>query len=206
MASTFAVQNPADAVNVALARLGYKLRVGSLYDGSAAAKKALDIYAQTRDTLLRDGDWPFAERNVAGTLLKQAPVGGYFPPNVWSTAYPPLPWNYEYAYLSDCLDVRAVKPTPIFVPNFDPQPNIFAVANDTGFTPPQRVILSNVPNAIIVYTGQVTDPLTWPPDFVEEFAAALARRLAVFVGGPDAVKLEAADEQAEMAQAASEQG
>ena len=38
----------ADMVNLALRRVGYKLRVGNLYDGSMAAKMALDVYAQTR--------------------------------------------------------------------------------------------------------------------------------------------------------------
>ena len=206
MASSFAVQSPADLANVALARIGFKLRVGNLYEGSAHAKKILDVYAQTRDTLLRDGDWPFAERNVAGTLLKSAPAGGYIPPTVWSTAYPPLPWIYEYAYPGDCLRVRAVKPTPILVPNFSPQPNLFAVVNDNGFTPPQRVVVSNVANAVIVYNGQITDPNTWAADFCEAFAAALARRVGPGLEGLEAAKLEAADEQVEQDNAEVQQG
>lgn len=206
MAANSPITSPSDIVNVALRRIGYKLRVGSLYDGSKAASNALDIFSQTRDELLQQNDWPFSERNVAMTLLKQAPVLGYIPPTVWSTAYPPLPWIFEYAWPDDCLKVRAVKPAPLFVPNFDPQPNVFATPNDNSLAPPARVICCNVPSALLVYTGQVTDPTAWNADFVEVVASALGRRLAPVLVGLDVAKLEAGDEQASMATAERQEG
>ena len=78
----YAVSSPADVVNLSLVRIGYKERVSWLYDGSNAARAALDIYGQTRDALLRDGDWPFAMRSAVGVLLKQAP-DAYVPPTAW---------------------------------------------------------------------------------------------------------------------------
>ena len=207
MVSTAGVQSPADLANLAFVRMGYKLRVGSLYDGSKAAKYALDIYAQTRDEELRSFDWGFAERNIALTLLKQAPVGGYIPPTVWNEAVnPPVGYVFEYAYPADCLKVRSVKQTPLFFPNFDPQPNIWSVANDDAYSPPQRVVLCNVPNALMVYTGQVTDPTTWDVGFVEAFAASLARHLGPVLVGAEVAKLGAADEQASTTMAELEQG
>ncbi|SDD95369.1 hypothetical protein SAMN05216337_1017143 [Bradyrhizobium brasilense] len=200
------VSTPADLVNVALQRIGYKGRVGNLFEGSAAAKDALDIYAQTRDEILRKGDWGFAERNLAMELLKSAPAGGYTPPNVWTPASPPLPWRFEYAYPSDCLDVRAIKGQSVFVMDFDPQPITFTVANDSALVPPRKVILCNVPDALLTYTGQVTDPTSWEPDFVEAFAAALGRRLAPALVGMEAAKLLIADEQMSTAQALAVQG
>lgn len=196
MASSAAAQNPADLCNLALVRMGYtKGRVGSLYDGSQAAKKFLDVYGQTRDELLRSSDWGFAERNIVMTMLKQAPAAGYIPPAVWNPANnPPLPWLYEYAYPADCLKVRAVKNVPLFVPNFDPQPNVISIANDNALNPPQRVVLCNVPLAVMVYTGQITDPLTWDVQFIETFAAALARHVTPGLMGAEAAKMEAADE------------
>lgn len=198
------LQSPADIVNDALTRLGYKDRVGSLYEGSKASKKALDIYGQTRDTMLRDGQWPFARRDIAATPVKSAPVGGYFPPNVYNpNVNPPPPWLYEYTYPDDCLEVRAVRPAPILIPNFNPRPHIFAIANDSG----EQVILSNVNNALITYTGQVTDMTDWPPDFTEAFCAALARRLApVLATSPDVLKMEPQDEAFETQSAQRQQG
>ncbi len=188
MVSSVAVQSPADAVNAALVRLGYRLRVGSLFDGSDAAKNALDVYAQTRDELLRQNDWGFAERNIAATLLKSAPAA-YVPPTVWNPALnPPLPWRFEYVYPGDCLKVRAVKPTPIFLPDYDPQPFVFSVINDNLLNPPAKAIVCNAANAILVYTGQVTDPITWEADFTEAFIDALAEVMAPSTN-PEMLKL-----------------
>lgn len=198
--------SPADVVNNALTRIGYKLRVGSLFDGSEAASNALDIYAQTRDEILRQNDWGFAERNVSLTLLKSAPAGGYVPPTVWTTAYPALPWLYSYQYPDDCLKVRALKPSPIFLQSYDPQPYVFNLANDNSYTPPKKVVLCNVVDAILVYTGQVTDPTTWEADFGEGFCAALGRRLAAGLGLADMLKIAIPDEANTMAVAEREQG
>jgi hypothetical protein len=196
------LQSPADIVNAALTRIGYHDRVGSLYEGSKAAKKSLDIYSQTRDEMLRTGNWPFSRRDVLATLIKAAPVGGYTPLTPWSSTYPPPPWAFEYGYPSDCIKVGAVKPPPVFTPNFTPQPFIFAVANDGN----QRVILSDVPNATITYTGQITDPTQMPPDFVEAFMASLARRLLPILGDPKMLQAEAQDEVVETAIADRQQG
>ena len=197
------LQSPADIINASLTRIGFKDRVGSLYEGSKAAKKSLDIYGQTRDQMLREGDWSFAQREVTGTLIKSAPVGGYVPPIVWNNlTYPPLPWAFEYMYMGDCIKVRAVKPQLILIPNFSPRPYLFRIANDSG----QRVILSNVENAIITYVGQVTNPTDMPPDFIEALVASVARRIAPVLSTLDATKFEAQAEQVETQIAEHEQG
>lgn len=197
-----------DVVNLALGRIGYDGRIGSIYEGSRAAKKSLDIYGQTRDDMLRDSNWPFASRTITATLLKSAPAGGYIPPNGWNPAnHPPQPWSFEYEYPSDCLEARACKPSALFVPNFAPQYYPFAVANDANYTPARRVILSNVASALLIYCAQVTDPSQWPPDFIEAFAAALGQRLAPdLMKSLDMAKLEAADSAAETAEADRRQG
>lgn len=201
------ISTPADVVNLALSRIGQADRIGSIYEGSKAAKAAIDVYSQTRDELLRDGDYGFAERNVAASLLKFAPPDGYFPPNLWDgTLYPPTPWLYEYAYPDDCLKVRSVKPQPLFVMNFDPQPNVFRIENDKYYTPSRKVILCNVENAMLVYSAQVTDPTVWEADFIEMFAAALGRKMAPVLATMDVAKFEAADEAQAHAIAATTQG
>lgn len=205
MASVVTV--PADAVNLAMIKLGRNERVGSLYEGSKWAKAALSIYGQTRDALLRAGDYGFAERNVNATLLKQALAGGYTPGNPWNGLNnPPPPWVFEYAYPADMLKLRAVKPIPVFVMNFDPQPNVFAVENDNFYTPAKKVILCNVPNAQLVYTAQVTDLTTWEADAIEEFADALARGMALAIANMETAKFVAAEEGQAAATAMSEEG
>lgn len=188
------ISDPADMINLALARIGKKDRVASIWEGSEVAKQALDIYSQTRDAVMRANDYAFSERNVSLSLLKQAPATGYFPPNPWSGATnPPPPWLFEYTYPDDCLKVRSIKSAPLFVMEFDPQPNVFMIANDNYYTPPRKVILCNVPDAMLVYTGQVTNPATWEADFIEAFAAELGRRLAPVLANMEVAKFEAAD-------------
>ncbi len=199
------IQNPADAVNAALIRIGYRRQISDLYDGSDAAQLALSQYGQVRDALMRDGDWGFAQRNVPLVLLKQAPANmTYLVP--WTNAFPPLPWKFEYEYPADMLRLRAVKPTPIFIPSYDPQPNVWAIDNDNSFNPPQRVILCNVENAICVYSGRVTDPTTWPSDFTEALIDALGESLGPALSGMETTQLAAAEGTRDTATAKMEQG
>ena len=200
------ITTPADIVNLALVRIGHPLRVGSLYDGSAAAKRSLDIYAQTRDEMLRDEAPDFARREINLTLLKSAPSGGYIPPVVWSTAYPQLPFSYEYLYPDDCVKFGSIRNPLLFVPNFDPQPLTFSVANDNSYTPTKRVILCYTPNAIGTYVGQIFDPSVMDVGFIESLAASLARRLTVALADPKLLQAESADEAAEAMAAETVQG
>lgn len=203
---TSAIQTPTDLVNMSLRRIGYKLSVGSLYEGSEASAFALDIYAQTRDEFLRASDADFSEGNIALQLLKQAPDGGYVPPITWSDAYPPLPWVFEYAYPDDCLKVRSIRPQAIFVMEFDPHPITYSLSNDNSFTPAQKVLLCNTPSALLTYTRRVTDLTNWEPDSIEAFAAALGRRLVPSLLGLDALKAVVPDEQNAVSTAEKNQG
>lgn len=199
----------ADIVNASLVRIGSKMSIGHLYDGSAAAQLALNTYGQTRDEMLRSQDWDFAQRTVALTLLKSAPTSGYIPGfSPWNPATnPAVPWLFEYGYVDDCLKVRAIKPTPIFAgPNFDPQPHTFSISNDNAFTPPQRVILTNVADALMVYTARVTDPSLWAVDFAEAFTNQLGERLAPALASLQVAQMEAAEGAVSTKMASMEQG
>lgn len=201
------VNSPEDVINLVLRRIGHPLRIGSIYDGSVAAKASLDVYGQTRDELLRELKPDFARREVNLTLLKSAPVNGYIPPVAWDpTVNPPLPWLFEYAYNADMIEVGSVRAAPLFLPNFDPQPNSFETANDNAFNPAQKVILTNVANAVATYTGRITNPATWEAGFVEALVGSLARRLAVSLSDPKLLEFEAKDEAAETAVAGMRQG
>lgn len=195
------LRNPADVVNAALDRIGYKKNVGSLYDGSEQAAAALAIYGQTRDDMLRNFDWGFAERDLQLTLLKTAPVLGYSAARPWDSATDPIPpWIYEYEYPdkpggtpNDMLKLRSLRAVTV-IPEYDPQAIVWRIANDNSYTPARKVILTNLENAIAVYTAQVTDPTQWEPGFTEALITQLGRRLGPVLVGLDAAKLEAQDE------------
>lgn len=170
------ISDVASVVNLALRRMGYKKRVSSLLDGSDAASQALDVYGQERDALLRDGDWQFCSRSITATLLKSAPANYFDTP--WNPVdHPPLPWQFEYEYPDDCLKVRLVKPNSMLMFNPEPYWNNFAINNDNGATPPAQTIVSNVPSAVLIYAGRVTNPSDWPADFTDALAVRLLNTL-----------------------------
>jgi|GEM_PF-1682194 len=196
------LRSPADIANNAFARMGLKMRVGTLLDGSDQAAVMLDLYGNARDTMLREFDYDFAQASVSLTVVKSAPVGGYFPPNVWSpTTNPPVGFMWEYLYPDDALKIRMVKPQPGFVINADPRFYPFTEANDKYPNPPSIptapgwVILTNVPNAIAVYTRRVTDPGSWDQAFTESLAARLAALAGPSLVGLDTSKMTVPESQ-----------
>lgn len=202
---TLVLSTPEDVINAALVRIGYKARIGSIFEGSDAASAALDIYSQTRDDMLRTGDWGFARRDITLTLLKTAPAGGYAV-TAWNNTYPPLPWNYEYQYPSDCLKVRALRLTPIFLPDFDPQPVVFDTPNDVVDEETEKVIVAMIgPTVVCTYAGQVTDPTQWEASFTEALVDRLAKLLAPMLN-EKAFQAAAVEEQSADVMAAETQG
>lgn len=202
MAITTSLRSPADIANVALARMGYKLRVGTLFDGSDHASSLLDIYAQTRDQMLREFDYDFAERTALLTLLKSVPSSDY----PWDPAtMPPIGWTFEYGFPTDAIKIRLIQPQPNFV--FDPDPQFYAFSeyNDPTFSPAQRVILSDVQNAVATYTARVTDPETWDVAFTDALAIRLAALLGPQLMGPDSNRATLPQAQGEQAISEMEQ-
>ena len=204
---TAGLSSPADIVNAALAGFKYPLRIGDLYDGTPAAAKALSIYIQARDALMRTSDWGFPRGDVTLTLLKSAPLSGYSLTTPWTPATnPPLPYLYEYAYPADCLMLRSLRPTPLFLPEFTPRPYVFEIANDnvpvTGQpTAPGRVILCYAPSAIGTYTRQVTDMTQWDVGFTDAFIREIQQRI-----GPALEEMNAAGVDQEKTELAVSQG
>lgn len=195
-----------DICNLALRRIGYPTPIGFVFEGSVAARVAVEIYSQTRDDLLREDDWDFARQAVTLTLLKTAPVGGYvFTP--WTSAYPPPPWTYEYEYPTDCLEMRTVRPLPVLLSEYDPSPNVFIVAHDATITPPGPAILTNLRAAQGVYTASVSDTSQWTTGYTNALIDALATRFQEALAPEDnAVKLRLAEQQQGAAMAATRRG
>jgi hypothetical protein len=176
------ITSPADVVNLALSKIGIKDRIGNIYEGSAAAKAALDIYSQTRDEMLRSSDWGFAEKIAAGVLTGNAA---------------PFPWTFEYAYPTDCVKVRNLFGATYIADTNDPRPTLWTV----GGIAAAKVIWAKIATCTLVYTKQVTDPSLWEPLFVEAFADALGKRIAPVLATADAAKMVGEQEKADAAQA-----
>lgn len=149
--------------NMALARIGHSERIASLEEKSKAARVCKLFFDQVRDYVLRDCDWPFA---TAYKVL--ADLGS-----------PPLNWQFRYQYPNDCLKARYINVPGIRLMGEEQMITYQIAAGSNG-----RVILTDMPQAELVYTLAITDPLLFDPMFV----SALAWRLASEIAMPLAVE------------------
>lgn len=179
--------SPVDVVNIALIEIGVsRTQVSSINpsDGSTEADVASIMYRPKIEALSRAAHWNCLRKQESLALLKASVIDGEASDNP-----PPRPWQYEYAYPVDCIKARFILPfwnnnytgTP-----FTTAPNIstvllqgppvkFAVATDRdaeGNT--VRVILTNMPQAIMVYTADfINSPDLWDPHFLAAATATL---------------------------------
>lgn len=122
-----------DIINQAFRSGGVPMRIEDPYEGSEAARVALELYAQCRDELLDLKDWSFNRRTAPLVLIKGPPPdGGYNLTQPWDPVTSPAPdFLYEYEYPPDCVDLRAIIPPPIgSMPDLDPRPAVWRVDND----------------------------------------------------------------------------
>ena len=147
-----------DICNLALGHLGDAANVASINppDGSAQADHCARYYPIARDALLEMHDWSFASRREALVEVQSE-----------SDA-----WDYCYAQPNGVLTIRSVQ-GPADSDTFLREPfSAETLANGA------QVIYTNVPDAVLRYTGAATSPTVFSPLFVTTLAASLASMLA----------------------------
>lgn len=163
-------------VNNALDQMGYSRHIGSIYEGTPTARVALDLWGQTRDSLLNrmEPDWARKDAKLVQNKVAPAVSGSTAQYDLipWSNIYPPLPWLYEYLSPSDCVKPLQVKPSVLTLPIWKPRAIPFRHVIDTVET-----ILTNEPNAILIYTARVLDPDLWQNDFTDMMIQLLAQKM-----------------------------
>jgi hypothetical protein len=185
--------NTIEAVcNAALDAIGYKRHIGSIFDGTPAARIALDIWGQTRDELLSALQPDWARKDAELTILRQAPVD-YYQSVSWNSSYPPLPWLFEYAFASDMLVPLQIKDRPLSQA-WRPRYVRFRTATDaiTGV----NCILTDQAGAIATYIAQVLDPVLWHDDYTAAMIQRLVQQFAPLTqGAPSANEARRPSEQ-----------
>lgn len=154
--------------NMALSHIGSDARVTSISppDGSVEAGHCATFYDQARTELLEPGTWSFA--------LKRA--------NLAEVANASDAWAYAYAKPSDCLRaLRVLRPTAGLTVFTQDQ---YALTSDDSDSAPFAiegdVLYTNEPDAVLVYTRDLTDSTKFPPSFT----SALSFLLAGYLAGP----------------------
>jgi hypothetical protein len=131
-----------------------------------------------------------------GAPLKTAPPGGYPPGRPWNpTTDPEQPWIFEYAYPANCIEIRALRPSAVLIPEFTPMFTRFTTADDT--ITQTKVVLTNLPNAMANITGRVIDPNEWQDsNFTEALVDALAEQFQKWLpADPNKIQMAEADTQ-----------
>lgn len=174
--------------NRALLALGNQSQISSLSEGSPQANACATLFQPTYEQLARTAHWGCLryEQNLTLLLAAQGtqenPAGA--PP------FPPIPWAYQYQYPSNCLQMRFILPNlntpsggiPIFsaptgapmsVPGPRQIPYQVAYNTDTNGNPLQ-VILTNLSQAVAIYTVNQPNPEIWDSSFQAAMVASLA--------------------------------
>jgi hypothetical protein len=198
------VTTDVDVWNKALGAMGSRSTVASLQEQSAEANACALRYNDLRDQLLRAANWGFALGDATLALLRAAPgtpENSASTATTWNPSLPSPPWLYSYAYPTDCLRFRGVLP-PVFyggsgaVPISPVQSYIQApfggparerhwrqASEPDGNGNQQRVINTNVSQALGSYTRRIILPDSWDPEFGNALVYALAAELSIPLSG-----------------------
>lgn len=154
--------------NLALLRAGQLQRITALSDNSDAAKACRTAWELNRDATLEAAAWPFAMKRALLNAITDGERGA---------------WAYAYEEPNDCVAMRfldqADEDHPLGTYNTNPgeaEQLVFRIESDedTG----RRVILTNVENAVLVYTARIEQPARWSAMFRNAFGYQLASDLA----------------------------
>ena len=141
------------------------------FDQSTAAKACALLYTPAWQMLLREQDTEFSRQTA----------------NLAAGGAPTYPWSNAYLYPADCLKIRSVVPAS-WDPN-DPQAVRWSEQNQSIASTPTRIIFTNQPAAVLVYTTSNITPAVWDPGFQESVVRFLASQLALTLSGrPDLAK------------------
>lgn len=173
-----------DICNMALSAIGTRSTIAALTENSAEARQLSLQYPTALDAILQAAHWNFARAQKSLAVLKQVPTDTDVP----------QPWMYEYDYPSDCVQARYVM--PIFesapgtvpgaanVPFFTGPPIRFLVGTDLDSRGNRKkVILTNQPQAQLIYTVRIDDPSLYDANFVQALAGFLATLICIPLSG-----------------------
>jgi hypothetical protein len=156
-----------DICNLAIYHIGSSDTITSLTQTPATetSRACNAMYDISRQFVLQDHEWGFAELREDLALLSLTPVG----------------YEYAYQYPIGCLQGRN-----IYQSVDGEKPIDFAVMSQSTLT--SRMILTNEENAKLVYTGDIEDTNMFSPAFIMAFSYQLAANIAIPITKKTSVK------------------
>ncbi len=155
-------------VNMALSHLGAAPTENYLTENTTESKQARVWYDYSRITVLEAFDWNFARKRMTAQLHSDT---------ISETSTDPLAgvWSYRYQYPGDALVIRKLQNSG--APPGDASP--FEV--ETSLDGSQKTIVTDVEDAVIVYTWDQEAVSTFSGLFVLAFSHLLGHHMAFAV-------------------------
>ena len=157
--------------NMALSKIGASSSIESLTEDSAEAKECNLWYTFSRKQALASNDWSFARRRLTLATHGDDPPDGI--------------WGYRYQYPSDCIQFRKIESPVSGAGVWSPEEKrLVADADAIPFSieldedQDSKSILSNLDNAIGVYTMNLTEVTLFSEFFVTALSTAIAVNVA----------------------------
>lgn len=185
--------SPADICNLALDAITAKAQISGINPpvpaGSLAAQACSRAYQLQVDAVMCAANWN--DGRIQDNLeLLAAAQGTPENPDGTTLPIPPFPWRYLYAYPNGCVRFRFLM-TPPQSPQSDVPIMTNSIVNPANAMPTSsspyvvgittdangnqiKAIMTNVENAVGVWSGRVENPDLWSPLFLQAVIAALA--------------------------------
>lgn len=170
--------SPVQIANMALSHIGAKDTIESFDEASVEARTAKIWYNHARLSSLEAHDWTFARKRLELALDEEDP---------------PVDWDFRYQYPADCIVARRIVNfaqynyrnwNGAFHDEMDAVP--FEV--ELSSTGDRRTVLTNMDEAVLLYTRNMADTYMFSNHFVHAMSYALAGYMAFKLTGKLSVK------------------
>ncbi len=161
--------------NMALSHLG-DAKIESLSDtDSAEAAEARTWYGYSRVATLEAADWNFARKRVVATLDTDT---------ISTTVNTPLAgvWGFRYRYPADCIMMRKIQHPAA------PPADAFPFEVEVNLKGTTKTVLTDVENAVLVYTMDQELTNLYTPGFVLAMSLMLGSNMAFSLTGKLSLK------------------
>lgn len=155
---------PIDIANRALGQIGAGKAITRFDENSAPADACARFYPVARDGALAAYDWAFARRYAQLAQLADAPL---------------TRWRLAYRYPADCVKLRELLPERLRHHHRPDYVVRYEVASDAI----GQTILTDLGDAIAVYTARVENPDAWSVPFTQCVVFLLASYIAIPISG-----------------------
>lgn len=160
--------------NMALGHVGARDSIESFSEESTAARQANLWYDFARKQCLEAFDWSFARKRLTLALIEEVASGDELQ----------YEWKYRYQYPSDCVTARYIV-NPLGK-DADAVPFEIETSEDNE----TRTILTNMEDAVLVYTFDLESTDLFSYHFIETLSYLLASQMAFNLTGKAQLKGE----------------